>query len=214
MSVGNAWVVGNTTALWKIVFKKNTPDGGVIDTFHVAEKSEADARAIAVDLAGRIKAMMPGDCNIFYAVMSRDNTDRDSRFIPEALGDGTYVLTGSPVVATKYDYKRTALLLRFENEVGGLFSHKICPIGDLLVEEGELLVPPADVVGIPADLPAAPVEAEDFNVTLNAFMQAVVKQCHHVVAGHPPGGAYTYFNIVNSYFIRVASKKGGRVFIG
>jgi len=209
---GPKWEVGNATALWHLIYKINSPDGGFSQKFHMAEATESAVKVAAVDLAGRIKAMLPRDCNVFYATISRDNIDRDSRFIEAALGDGTYALDAPSVADSIYDYKRTALLLRFENEIGGMMSHKVCPVTDALIEEGELLLPPVAVVGKPVAAPAAPVEFEAFATTLNAFMQAVCFYCHHVVAGHDPGEAYTYYNILNSYFIGVTSKKGGRVF--
>lgn len=213
MATGGNWAAGSGVGLWHINFKINTPDRGFQDKFHVAEMSQGAVLSIAADLALRIRYMMPPDSEIFYATISKDDHKKDSRFVRDALGVGLLQVTGTPAVDTTYDFARTAMLIRFEHAGGSSISRKFAPIADEYTEEGDLTDPPDDIIGIPGALPAAPTVTTAFKTNLEGLMGAIMKQTHHVQSNHVPGGAYTYFAWENAFYLRVASKKGGRVFI-
>lgn len=205
----------NTTPnfLWKLRVKINTPDGGLNFSLHRAESNEADARAAFLDICNRLRAIMPSTCEIFMATMSKDNTKKDSRLIPEAIGDGLYGQGGVDPDPTTYNRFDDAFLLRFENAEGGEVPLKLAPIPDLEIVAGEAAHIPDSVVGTPAGaLPAIGAQPVTFKTELENLMKAITKNCHHVVTkNHTPGGNYTYFAFENAHFLRVAKKKGGRV---
>lgn len=215
MSIGTAWPNIGGLALWHIVYDINADDRGFTLSFKVAEAVESAARVVAVDLGARLLTLLPVDCEIFFAKISRDDAQRDALMIPEAMGVGTYQsAAGPPAVTPPYDAPSTALLMRLEDDNNLPVPFKLCPIPDDIVTGGQLTAKPTPVVGMPGALPAANVVGEAYALGLAKLMGAIVKQTHHIVGGHAPGASYTYYPWKNCYFNRVAKKKGGRVFIG
>lgn len=213
MPTGTAWPNGGNLALWHLNYKINTDERGFNIGFNVAESVESAARAVGTDLGKRMLALLPADAEIFYAHMSRDDHQKDSRFMPDVIGPGTYVLTGSSPPPSSYDFPRTSLLFRLESGNGSSVSRKFCPLPDDKVAKAALITPVSNVVGTPGTLPALPAGGDAWELTFLNFFKAIVLQTHHVLSAHPPGGAYTYFPWLNCYPLRISSKKGGRVFI-
>jgi hypothetical protein len=213
MPTGTAWPNGGNLALWHLNYKINTDERGFNMGFMVAEVVEATARAVGTDLGKRILALLPSDAEIFYASMSRDDHAKDSRFMPDVIGPGTYTLTGSSPPPSTYDFPRTSLLYRLESTDGQAVTRKFCPLPDDKVNKAALITPISNVVGVPGALPALPLITDAWELIFLNFFKAVVLQTHHVYRAHAPGGAYTYFPWINCYPLRIGSKKGGRVFI-
>lgn len=201
-----------TGTLWHANFKINTDEHGFNFKVHMAEIDEATAKSRAIDLAGRIKKLIPSDASIYYATISKDNTKKDSRYLKDAIGPGEYVLPGVDPDPSTYDYSKVALLIRLEHADGSSVTRKFNPIPDNFITDGALLSSITAVEGMPGGaLPAVGAGATWYEEFTN-FMKALVKNTHHVVAGHAPGGEYTYYEWVNAFVLRVGDKKGGRVF--
>lgn len=199
--------------LYKLIIKINTPKNGLNMTFHLNGDDEAAVRVKANDVCARLLWTMPGDSEIFYATMNRDNTKRDSRFLKEALGFGKWP-PDAPATDTFYDMPTTSLLVRFENADGGSVSRKLGPIPDEVVSSGEVTVAPAAVTAPVVGPVAASLITDAWDVLMNKLIQTIMLQTVHVVAGHAPGGDYVQFGWTSAYALRTAKKKGGRVFSG
>ena len=206
-----SWQDGVGT-LWHVNFKINTDFRGFNSKFHMADIDEATAKARALDLAARMKSLMPADAEIFYATISKDNHEKDSRYLPAALGAGTRAPGAGGGATTNFDSSQTALLYRLENDNGSSITRKFNPIPDEIVTDQRVIndIPPI-IAAAGQTLPAVGAGAT-YADELQAFMLAVCQKTHHVKAGHAPGGPYKYANFVNAYVLRVGIKKGGRVF--
>lgn len=199
--------------LWKLRVKINTPDGGLNWSLHMAETAEASARSIAGDVCNRLRAIMPSVCEIFAATISKDNTKKDSRSLPEAIGPGLYGQGGVSPPASTYNRFDDSILVRLENDDGGQVACKIAPVPDAIIVAGDIADPITNVSGIPVGVvPATAAQPVVYKTEFNNLMATIVKYCHHVsTKNHVPGGAYTYFPFKNAIVQRVAKKKGGRV---
>lgn len=200
--------------LWHGNVKINTDTMGFNFKFHVAEKPEADAKIALLKLAALQLLLMPGNSEIVYATVSKDNTAKDSRAVRGALGVGAYVTAaGPPPVPALYNRPDDALLIRFEHLGGGSVTRKIGPLPDTLVVGGNMSITIADV---DAPVVAAPAEAapgDAWEVLCNKFMKAFMFYTQHLQSGHQPGTGYTYFPWTAAYVLRVGRKKGGRVLV-
>lgn len=210
MSVG-----ANTepNVLWHGLLKINTDDRGFNFKFHIAEATEANAIIAANDIAGRFKGLIPMDAEIFYGVLSKDNTFKDGLFLPSALGAGTYA--GADVeVPTVYDNARTCVEIRMETTENQPVVRKFAPVPDDVIAGGLVTTGVAPVTGVQVAAPGAAAGGNHWLADFNLFMKSLMFYTHHVKSGHAPGGAYTYHQWKNSYVTRVGVKRGGRVFIG
>ena len=214
MASGPNWgdpLAPNAQGLWNLNFKFNTDQNSFNMKFHLAEKTEAQARAIGIDLSARLKCVMPQDCDIFDAIMSKENTVKDGRYIPEAIGPGLFISLLVPPKST-YDFAKTALLVRFEHAGGSSVTTKFSMLPDEKVDEARLVLPITPTVGTPLALPAAPLAADPWELTFANLLAAITMQCQNVNANRVPAAPYTYFQYQNAYPIRIGAKKGGRVF--
>lgn len=209
--------IGTNTSpafLWKLRFKINTPDGGLNFSLALAEKLEAPAIAAAVDIANRVRALMPSTCSIWACTISKSNTKKDSRIIPGVLGDGLYLQNGVGPAATVYNKFDDALLVRFEDDDGAGVSMKFGPIPDTIIGGGDVILPITGVTDgavAPAALGAQPIT---FATEFTQLMQSIAKNCVHLqTKGNVPGGNYTYYTFKTANVKRVTRKKGGRVFV-
>ena len=207
-----AWLNG-TGLLWHANFKINTPACGFNKKFHIPNVDEAAARIIATRLGQRMRFLMPSVCELFYATITKDDTDQDSRRLPGCVGDGLYLQSVVPPVPTKADNSRSAVLCRFEHSAGGGVNHKFAAVPDSVCEGDQLNTIPASVVGTPLVDPGAPGTGANWFVEFNLLMQDITMYCKAIKSGHLPGGPFKFANFVNAYYTRLSVKKGGRVFI-
>lgn len=200
--------------LWRVRFKINTPDCGQNFLLQIAEKTEAVAIAAVVDIAARLRALMPSTCEIYSCTISKSNTKRDSRIVPGAIGPGLYLQSGVSPAATVYNQATDCFLIRFEDDDGGGVSLKIGPIPDTEILNGDAVHVPVGVTDgtiAPAVLAAQPIT---YATEFTQLMQSIAKNCHLVqTKANVPGGAYTYTVFKTANFKKVAKKKGGRVFV-
>jgi hypothetical protein len=199
--------------LWHINFKINHGRRGLNFKSHIAGGTESEVRAKAVELATRLKWIMPTSARIVFASLSKDNTKKDSRLVPGALGLGLSPEGVETPADSVPDLPTTSLLIRMEHEDGGSVTRKLAPIIDVFVEDAEAVAAIADVTAMPGALPAASAAADSYAVRVNKLMQVLMMNTNHVVSGHAPGGEYTTFLWTSAYFIRVGQKKGGRIFV-
>ncbi len=198
--------------LFKATFLINGPSKGFTDSYHLLGADYTVAVPKAIALAGFLRAILPGDCEIFYARVSRDDSARDGQYVPDAIGGGQYITALGPpavkgVVNTDYDHA----LMRFENTEGGWISPKIGPLPDDVVNGGLLgAFKPANVIGTPGAAPAAVADFTAFATNFNKLMQAIAFYTIYVRSGHVSGGPFQYAPWLNAYCLRTAEKKGGR----
>jgi hypothetical protein len=199
--------------LWHVNFKINHGRRGLNSKFHIAGGVEADVKVKAINIATRLRWIMPTSAEIAFASISKDNTKKDSRLIPGALGNGLSPEAAETPASSVPDLATTCLLIRMEHEDGGEVTRKIGPILDVFVEDAEAVAAITDVVGVPVADPAASAAGDTYQQRVNKLMQVLVRETAHVVSGHAPGGVYQTFAWQNAYFMRVGQKKGGRVFV-
>jgi hypothetical protein len=212
MATGPNWnAPGATIGLWKLNFKINTARRGFNMGFHIAEANEATAKTKANKLALHLLAVLPTDSEIVYATISKDDTKKDSRFLRDALGVGKAKDTGP--VDTEYDFARTGLLIRFEHAGGAAVPMKLAPLPDSVVTDGDIIDALDDVVDYVGALPADPTVFTVWKTNYASLVKVIILNTNFVKAGHPPGGEYTYFSWQSAFPLRIADKKGGRVFV-
>lgn len=214
MATGTAWNDGGAVGLWAFNLKVNGPRRGFNLKFHITEKNEADAKLVAQDIGAKFLFVLPGDCEVIFATISKDDSAKDSKFVPSCLGDGLYQSSaGPPIVLGTVNMERDSLLVRFEsagpNPVSRLFP---CLPDDRVVKQA-LATPIDPVTAIPVANPAVPTDATLWEDNYNILLQTLVLSTSHVKVGHVPGGVYTYFPWNAAYPLRIATKKGGRDFI-
>ena len=201
------------TILWHGNFKINTEKRGLNFKFHMAEKTEAEARTGAEAIAARYKHLLPLDASIFFATLQKDDTKKDSRFLDGAVGDGSHVEPEPAEPPSVYDFPTTSILVRFEHADGASVTRKIGPVPDYVVADGSIVSSISNVTTFPVAAPAAFVAGDSYAVTFNALMKELLFYTHYVKSGHAPGGEYTYFPWTKAFVLRVGQKKGGRVFV-
>jgi hypothetical protein len=198
--------------LWKANLKINTDERGFTFGFHVINASETAARTAADDIAKRYLALMPKSAEIFFATISKWDSKRDSRFLPNSIGQGQFVEDEGPPEVSDYDISRTSVLIRLEHDGGGSVTRKFCPVPDSIIFGGK----PVDaIVPVTTLMPpaAAPGAGADWHSEFTNFMQALIYSTTHIESGGSPGGPYTSRVYTAAYAIRTGVKKGGRVFI-
>jgi len=205
MAVGNG-------ILWKLTLHINSDRKGFNEIFWIPEQTESAAKTAAIAIAAQRRKVLPADSSIFFAKISKNDSKRDSRYLASSIGAGQYVPPGDPAPESVYDYANTSLLIRFENEDGTSQSRKFSCIPDNVVTAGDLISTITAVTAKPNAEPAADAGNADWYAKMNRLMALVTFYCGHVVAGHQPGGQYTYFNFNGAYPMRIGHKKGARVF--
>lgn len=200
------------TTLWKANLKINTDERGFTFGFHIVNASEALARTAANDIAQRYLALMPKSAEIFFATISKWDSARDSRFLPDAIGPGTYEEDAGPPILSDYDLARTSILIRLEHSGGGSVTRKMCPVPDSIIYGGQTVDTIEPVIGL-APPAAAAGAAANWHAEFTNFMQALVYSTVHIASGGAPGGPYTSTPYANAFAIRAGVKRGGRVFI-
>ena len=138
MSIGT-----NTTPnfLWKARFKINTPDGGINFSLHLAETLQADAITRVQDIANRLLSIMPSTCALYACTISKDDSKKDSRLVPNVIGPGLYGITAPGDPETTYNQYVDCILVRMENVDGGGTTIKIGPVPDAIIGNGEVILP-------------------------------------------------------------------------
>ena len=214
MPSGPAWPNENGLALWRANYKINTEYRSFNYRVWLAAMTEANAFTKAEDIGKRLRDVLTTDTEIFYAHISRWDSRKDSRYVPDCVGRGTYGPGDEETEPEKYDHARTALLLRLEANAGGYISPKVAPLPDSVVEGGWLLAEhePDPVKGRPEAPPALAEEEDDWKTRFNLFLQGLVFHTHYVPGPIMSGGQYEYDEWRNGYAMRISSKKGGRVF--
>lgn len=211
MATAPGWdSAGATVGLWKLNFKINTEHRGFNLGFHIAEKNEADAKAAGIKIAKHLKGVLPTSAAIVFATVSKDNAVKDSRFIRDALGEGQFILAGP--VNTTYDFSQTSLLVRLEHAGGSLVPMKLGPLPDTVVTDEAIVDALDDVADFSGPEPADPAVFTVWADNYKSLMQVIIMRTAFVKADHLPGLAYTWFAWTSAFPIRIARKKGGRVF--
>lgn len=208
--------MADSGSIWKVNFKINTDERGFQFKCWINNASEDIARAAAVELGERYKALLPPTAEIFYAQMSKLGPDRDGLYLPEAVGLGSY---DSDAVAAgvqgDYDFSRTCLNLRLETPGRKWVTRKFGPIPDEIITGGKMTDLMTAITVPQTEAPAtAPGAAADYKTELSNFVKALMfYTCYKAVK--PDGeGAVVTDTWKRGMLLRVGSKKGGRVFIG
>lgn len=201
-----------TGDLWYLRYNINTETRGFNLKFHIVGTDETAIMAHGSRIAGHIKSILPTDAEIFYACYGKVGAPRDAGFLEGAPGVGTYQIAGTPPVDSKYDYSKTAVLVRLENTVRRAVNLKFAPIPDDICTEGALGANVPAVKGTPTGaIPTTPTTDNWYN-RFNLFLQYIVQNTHYVQSKRNANGSYNYDNWKNAYVSRVGDKKGGRVF--
>lgn len=198
--------------LYALRIKVNSGERGFNQKYWLRGTDRAVILTKAVDLCGRLRVILPTDAEIFYATLSNDNHQRDSQYLKDAIGAGTYNDPGSPATPAKYDFPSTALEIRLENDNFTSVTRKINPIPDKVLVDATPQAAIVDVTAVPTPPLAAVGSGADWYANFTLFMAALVLNTIHVVAAHAPGGVFTYYNWQKCYVLRAGTKKGGRVF--
>jgi len=202
---------GNAGGQFNCQYKINANYHGFNFKAGFANIDVATAVQRATTLASYLKALMPTDSEIFYASVSSNNTKRDGKYVPSALGAGSYGGGGGPPAPTHPDFDRACVEIRLESD-DGFVIRKVCPIPDEVVTQSELVQAVAPVLVKPAVPPLAPDTGVTWYDKFNLLMQALVYYTHHIKSGAAPGGPFTYFDWTAAYVTKVGTKKGARIF--
>jgi len=203
---------GDPGTLFHLNLKVNTEFRGFPYKFHLKGADYAAVMPGAIAIANQMKGWMPTDTEIIYATVTRDNSDRDSKFVRGALGSGVFAQTGTPPPAEVFDNPRSALLTRFETDSGLSLSRKFSTLPDEVLTDGSLVADIPDITATPLAAPAAVAATDTFAQAFNKFLQAVAFYSVFVKAGHAPGGVYRWEKFSGVFVLRQSAKKGGRVF--
>lgn len=205
--------VGLIGSLWHANFKVNVNDYGLNSKWHIIAETAILAREKAVSIATAYRRIMPSDAAIVYATISNDNSARDSKYIPAALGAGEFINVDPDVTPTLTNDALTAVQIRFEHEGGGSDTRLIGPVPDRVVTAHDLVAPPADVTATFAAADPVAGVLSTYELQLNNFMKIITKHAVNVRAGHLPGQAFVYNAYNAAYYVGISKKKGGRAFI-
>lgn len=198
--------------LWKLRAKINTPDGGLNWMLHLANKTQAQALAAAVKIMAHYRAILPSTCEVKHCTISKSNTNKDSKIVMAAIGDGLYLQSGVDPAATTYNRFDDCLKVRFEDEAGWGVTEKIGPIPDTIIGNGEIILPIASVTDMTAADPAAPTQPVTYATAFQGLMLLIGKNCSRVKSStNIAGGNYDYFAFEAAHVIGVGKKKGGRI---
>lgn len=201
------------TFLWNVRYKINSPDGGLNFKLAIPDKTEVNARAIAVDIGLRLRSIMPSTCEIFSASMSKSNTKKDGKLLPNVIGDGQYGQSGATPAPTTYNRYDDCINVRAEDGDGQWVIVKIGPVPDTIISGGDIVIPIAAVLDTAGPLPAIPVQPVTYNTEFTNLMLAIAKGCARVESKtNMPGGTYKFALFNAMHVIKVGKKKGGRIF--
>jgi hypothetical protein len=205
---------GDTTFLWKLNMKINGPVKGFNMKLWLQGKTPADAIAAGNDIAGRLKYIMPADSEIFSAVISKDDSKRDSKMLETAAGPGLYNVATPVVTPSSCDTDEAALLIRFEHSDGASNTMKFCPLPDNVITKRAIISTFALAASYttPVAAPAAPTLITDWVVNFGGLIGAILFYSAHVSSPHTSGGPYNWSPWLKAIPLRVGRKKGGRAF--
>lgn len=208
-----AYITGAAGTLWHMNFKINADTRSFNFKTHLVGTDPVGVLLPkCVLMAALYKSIMPKDAEIMFATLTNDDSVRDSRFIRDAIGPGTYQATGSPAPASVFDAQRVAGLVRFENTEGQAMQIKVNPIPDDQVADNAFVNAVTDVVGTPVTDPGAPGAADAWAANMNKLMKSIAYNCVYLKSRRLSGGRFTYAAFANAFLLRPAVKKGGRVF--
>jgi len=213
------WSDGAAGSLWHLFLKINTDFGGVNFKLHLLGATLAAVRANATRIATRYRWIMPKSAEIVHVHLSKDDSDQDSRQLPEACGLGLYGSNATPTpILTKFNRYTDCVLVRFEDSTGGGVTRKIGPVPDTVISEQGLTVTPDSVIGdVKPTNPAtaagiAYVADASWATEFSNLIQDIAANCINVKAGHAPGGVFQYADMWNALVnVQVGGKKGARV---
>jgi len=202
----------DTGDLWHLNYKINTDFRGFNFKLHVRGANEAAARAIAIRLGLRMLNVLPLDAEIVMATLNKDDSDRDSRMVPDVFGPGLYVAPSPATPPSVFDNSRTCLNFRLEHSAGSGITRKWAPLPDVPVSAQALTTAIAGMQGIAAGPTDAPGAAASWFLEMKNFIQDIAFSTQAIKSGHAPGGPFKYATFVNAYVMRVDVKRGARVF--
>lgn len=202
----------DTGDLWHINYKINTDFRGFNFKLHVRGVNEAACRALAIRLGNRMLWVLPASAEIIMATINKDDSDRDSRIVPDVFGSGKYVDPGVSPPPSVFDNSRTCLNFRLEHSAGSGITRKWAPLPDLPVSGQALTTAIAGMQGIVAAPVTAPGAAASWFLEMSNLIQDIAFSTQAIKTGHPPGGAFKYATFVNAYVMGVSVKRGARVF--
>lgn len=202
----------DTGDLWHANYKINTDFRGFNFKLHFRGVNEASVRAIAIRLGQRMLAVLPASAEIIMATINKDDSDRDSRMVPDVIGPGVYVVGHTGTTAAKFDNSRTCLNFRLEHAAGGGITRKWAPIPDDVVTGQMLISSIAGLQTITAAPTTAPNAATSWYDEMKNLIQDIAFSSQAIKTGHAPGGPFKYAAFQNAYVMGVSVKKGARVF--
>lgn len=213
------WQDGAAGSLWHLFIKINTDFGSLNFKLHLLGANLAAVRAKAARLCTRYRWLLPTSAELVHAHLSKDDSDQDSRQLPEGCGPGLYGSNATPsAVVTKFNRYTDCILVRFEDSTGGGVTRKIGPVPDSVITAQEIVPTITSVTGdavpaVPGDDPGIAYAADTSWATeFTNFIQDVAASCINVRSGHPPGGAFQYADLWNALVSnQVGGKKGARV---
>jgi len=200
--------------LWKLRFKINTPDGSLNFVLHLADMTEAAAKAAALKIAEYYRYLIPSTCEIKRCTISKSNTTKDSQIITGAIGDGRYlnVVLTTPTV---YNQATDTIKVRFEDNDGSGLTLQIGPVPDTIITGGEIPLPISSVTDMSAADPTSPIVTDVVYATaFNGLMLLIGKYCARVKSStNNPGGTYEYSKFKAAHVIGVGKKKSGKILV-
>lgn len=199
---------GVAGTLFSLNFDINYPRGSTSLKLHMVGADYAAVTPAATKIATAYRRVMPMDSEIFFASLNRDDTKRDSKFVPGCLGAGLFVGLGVGPPPTECNQGFDAVLVRTENSDGGNVPLKIGPVPDAVIAAGELVPTMTAQEGTFAGADPNTAAATDYALQFLELIQLITKYCYHIRTGHAPGGVFTGFAITAAYPLRAAKKKG------
>lgn len=196
--------------LFHVNFKVNCQGFGLNSKYHVIAATAVLARAKAIAIGTAYKRILPSDADLVYATVSNDNSQRDSKYIPEIRGDGEFINVDPDVTPSFTNDAQTAVRIRFEHEGGASDTRLINPVPDRVVAAQDLLTPPDAVTATYAGVDPVAGVLSTYKLQLENFMKVITKYAVNLRSGHIAGGAFVY-NVYNAaYYVGIGKKKGGR----
>lgn len=202
----------DTGDLWHLNYKINTDFRGFNFKLHLRGANEAAARAIAIRLGNRMLNVLPSSAEIIMATLNKDDTDKDSRIIPDIIGPGLVMTAGTPPTAGQFDNSRSCLNFRLEHAAGSGITRKWCPLPDIVITGQRLVTAIAGMQAIASAPATAPGAGADWYAEMKNLIQDIAFSTQAVKSGHAPGGPFQYAPYVNAYVMGVSVKKGARIF--
>lgn len=198
---------GVAGTLFSLNFDINYPRGSTSLKLHLVGADYAAVVPAAEKIATALRRCMPMDSEIFFASVNKDDSKRDSKFVPGCLGDGLFVGLDA-LVPTVCNQGYDAILVRTENSDGGNVPLKIGPVPDEVIVSGEIAVAMTAVTTTFVGVDPTTSAATDYALQFVELLKLISKYCYHIRTGHAPGGVFTGFAITALYPMRAAKKKG------